>query len=73
MNARVEGSPVRRVRLGRSSMGEPVLYYADALRIMGADAVGLDVDTILWRASHRLADYKPKGLGLCCAYLWDDR
>lgn len=32
MIAHVEGGLVRRARLGRSSMGEPVLYHAEALR-----------------------------------------
>lgn len=69
MIAHVEGGLVRRARLGRSSMGEPVLYHAEALRIMGAEADGLDVDAVLWRAARRLAGYAPKGLGLSCAYL----
>jgi hypothetical protein len=50
-------------------MGEPVLYFSDALRIMGAEADGMEVDDILWRAAARLRGYAPKGVGLSVACL----
>ena len=68
MSSFARSSSGRRVRLLRSSMGEPMLTLAEAEKLVSKDEEP-NVDKRLRKAAEMLDGYNVKGLGLSVAYL----